>query len=117
MIRQHRIEHDASRRQRVGSGRAGRALEATVVDPCAVPGDAPKPSGKDVIQYAQSLQTTHVGKVHEMGRQSVAGELVAVRDKDPPSLTRQQQGQTCPSCPSADDQRIELGIAVTTGRS
>ena len=67
MVRQNRVEHVASRSQRVGTRRAGRALEATLVDPRAVPGDAPEPRGQDVVQYAQSLESAHMRKVHEMG--------------------------------------------------
>src|SRR5229473_546648 len=106
MVEQYRVEDDAPWAEREGAGRAGRALEAAVVDPRAMPGDAPEPRGEDVVQHAEALERAHGGQAHEMGRHSVARELVAVDDEHPAALAGEQLGDACARGASADDQHV-----------
>jgi len=112
VVEQDSVEHDASRCQREGSGRAGWSLETAIIDPGAVPGDAAEPGGQDVVEHAQSLQRAHRDHVHEVGRHGVARELVAVGHEDPTALLSQQLSQARTGCASADDQGVVFGVCA-----
>jgi hypothetical protein len=59
MVEKYRVEDDAPWAEREGAGRAGRTLETAIVDPRAVPRDAPEPGREDVVQHPEPFERAH----------------------------------------------------------
>ena len=112
VVENHGVQDDASRTQRESARWGGRALEAAIADPRAVPRHAPEARGEDVVDHAESLQCAHRAEVHEVCRHRVAWKLVAIHDEDVPSVARQQQRQAAAGGAAADDQGVVFRLRV-----